>query len=84
MDTPSGPPARPEVEPKARGQVLTEVLTLGPASARRRPLLIAVVVAIALVLAVGVIAWRFWPRPVAPLTLEELRVSTPAWSAPTG
>ena len=72
MDTPSGPPARPEVDPKARGQVQTEVLTLGPPSARRRPLLIAVVVAIALVLAVGVIAWRFWPRPVEPLTLDEL------------
>lgn len=73
MDTPSGSPARPDVDPEARGEIHTEVLTLGPPSARRRPLLVAVVMAVVLVLAIGAVAWRFWPRPVPPLTLDELR-----------
>lgn len=72
MDVPSRPAARPqELEPPP--EVETETLDLGPAPRRPRPVLVVVILALTFVLLAGVVAWRFWPRPVAPVTLEELQ-----------
>jgi hypothetical protein len=50
-----------------------EVLVLGPPPRRRRPGLLVLVVVLAVALLAGLAAWRFWPRPVPPLTLAELQ-----------
>lgn len=72
MKPASGPRARPEEQPEAPPEVEPEHLDLGPAPTRRRPGLVVLAITVAVVLAAGLLAWRWWPRPVAPVTAAEL------------
>jgi hypothetical protein len=72
MEPAGGPRARPEEQPEAQPEVEPEQLDLGPAPTRRRPGLVVLAITVAVLLAAGLLAWRWWPRPVAPVTAAEL------------